>query len=95
MMTTFLHKLMLTCEKASWFIEKNSQDRLTLWERMRLQTHLIVCRFCRLFNQQSRFIDKQLHHLINDPADLSSGPVLDDASKARLEKTVQQQLEIL
>ena len=43
---------MITCKQASQFIS-NSLDRpLTLRERLTLKLHLLLCKYCKRFNQQ-------------------------------------------
>lgn len=54
---------MYTCEQATQMVIKRGQDKLTMGERMKLWMHLAMCKFCSLFEKQSRFLDEQAVHL--------------------------------
>jgi len=43
---------MLSCKQASQLISQSLDRRISLRERISLRLHLVVCDFCRRFNQQ-------------------------------------------
>ena len=53
-----LMKMMITCEQASYLIDKEQYTRLSFKERFDLKIHLMTCKFCRLYKVES--------HMIND-----------------------------
>jgi hypothetical protein len=50
------HLIHITCKKATYLVSKNEEHRLTLLEWLRLQFHLSICSFCRLFQKQTKLI---------------------------------------
>jgi len=55
-------KMMISCESATLFVSKKEEHKLSLRERFQLLIHLAVCKFCRLFEKQNRFLLHQLKH---------------------------------
>ncbi|MEZ5197760.1 MAG: hypothetical protein R2764_15650 [Bacteroidales bacterium] len=58
-----MSKLMYTCEQATQMVIKRGQEKLTKGQKIKLWMHLAMCKFCRLFEKQSRFLDEQAAHL--------------------------------
>lgn len=55
-----LKNTMITCESATQFISQKEERRLTLSSRVKLFIHLAICKFCRLFEKQNKFL---IHHI--------------------------------
>jgi len=53
-------KMMITCKEATFLISKDQQDKLSFLERFRLNLHLMMCKYCRRFKVQVRFISKAI-----------------------------------
>lgn len=51
---------MLDCKKNSQLLSQSLDRPLTLRERFRLKSHLILCRYCRRFGQQLKSISVAL-----------------------------------
>jgi len=51
---------MITCESATQFISQKEEHRLSVSRRIKLFIHLAICKFCRLFEMQNRFL---IHHI--------------------------------
>lgn len=49
---------MITCEEASFLIDKEQYTPLSFKEKFDLKIHLMTCKFCRLYKIES--------HMIND-----------------------------
>lgn len=60
MVDRLIHKLFLSCDEATLYIEENLAKNLTLPQRMRLKGHLFFCKWCRIYNKKVYFIDKAL-----------------------------------
>ena len=69
-----IKKIQNDCRRATYLIEKRQLTKLTFKERIVLAIHLAGCGICRLFQRQSKMINKlmqslhrpsndQLHHL--------------------------------
>ncbi|MCW3463889.1 hypothetical protein [Chitinophaga nivalis] len=54
------HTLFPCCKEATLLAEKRLQQPLPLKERVGLDIHLLLCRHCRRYVQQSKRIDKLL-----------------------------------
>jgi hypothetical protein len=46
----------ITCKQAVDFISKKEEGKLSVTQRLNLWRHLMICRFCRLFQKQNRVI---------------------------------------
>lgn len=55
---------MLNCRQASQFISTSFDRPLTLRERVALGTHLLICKYCKRFNQQLRVINLYVKKLV-------------------------------
>ncbi len=55
-----LKKITYNCRKATFLIEKKSKDQISISEELELKFHLIGCKVCRVFLQQSMLIDRML-----------------------------------
>ncbi len=65
-MSSLLHTIIYSCEKATALIEKMQMQELTLQEKIRLRFHLLSCEPCREYKAQSKMIDDVLKkHFIN------------------------------
>ena len=52
----------ITCKNATYFISKKEEHRLTILEWVKLQFHLSICSFCKLFQKQTKLIGKNAEH---------------------------------
>jgi hypothetical protein len=48
---------MISCKQATELIIKKEQGKLMATQNLQLQPHLAICNMCRLFEEQSAFID--------------------------------------
>lgn len=84
-------KIAYNCRKATLLIEKKQLARLTLRERMELKIHLAGCSVCKLFQQQSVLINKQIRSLLRTPA--QDTRLLDDEYKQVLQDKINEKLK--
>ncbi len=54
---------MLTCMDASHLISESQERKLGFRERMGLKFHLLMCMYCRRFEQQLAFVHRALREL--------------------------------
>ncbi|MFM2157020.1 MAG: hypothetical protein RL516_1769 [Bacteroidota bacterium] len=65
-MSSLLHTIIYSCEKATALIEKMQLQELSLQEKIRLRFHLLSCKPCLEYSTQSKFIDDVLKkHFVN------------------------------
>lgn len=55
-----MKNLMLNCKQATMLIIKNEESKLPLGLKIRLEIHLYLCKLCKLFVRQSKFISKNI-----------------------------------
>ncbi|PKL84319.1 MAG: hypothetical protein CVV24_00480 [Ignavibacteriae bacterium HGW-Ignavibacteriae-3] len=56
-------KILITCEEASFISVRKEEKNLPLGEKIKLFIHLLICKFCRLFNKQQKFLSLQIINL--------------------------------
>lgn len=52
----------ITCKKATFLSSKKEEGKLSWIEKIQLRSHMAICSFCRLFEQQSKIIAHQAKH---------------------------------
>jgi len=57
-MKKLMHKLFLSCLRATELIEKKLHFRLSSKERMQLKIHKMMCDACSSYEKQSVFLEK-------------------------------------
>ncbi|MES2890810.1 MAG: hypothetical protein V4725_02330 [Bacteroidota bacterium] len=57
-----MKKIILSCKKATFLISLREERKLSLPQRLQLQAHLGVCRFCKLFAHQTHLINISAKH---------------------------------
>ena len=61
-----IKKIQYNCREATYLIEKRQHVRLSIKERIHLLIHLSGCSVCRLFQQQSRMINRAMKALFKE-----------------------------
>jgi orotate phosphoribosyltransferase-like protein len=76
-----IHALLLSCNTATFLIERKSLSPLTSLQKFQLKWHLSICDTCKRFQEQSILLDKALEKLAG-----SSGPteITNDALKNQI-----------
>lgn len=65
--------ILYNCRKATFLIEKKNLTNISVREQMELKIHLAACSVCRLYQQQSGFINQMVKkHLVKEPAQVDS-----------------------
>lgn len=88
---------MLSCKQATELASHALDRHLTLWERMNLKTHLMMCNLCRRYQQQIKFLSNNLQCNTAKPADDNANHSLGQLSKdarSRIKKTLENQQDI-
>lgn len=58
---------MLTCRQLTEVVTDYLEGRMSLWQRLRFQMHLGMCRHCRAYLEQMRATVRSLGHLPAEP----------------------------
>lgn len=53
----FIHIFVLSCEKATYLIEKQLHDELGFIDKFQLKIHMSICKLCKASGDKSKFID--------------------------------------
>jgi hypothetical protein len=85
-----IKKIIYNCRHATYLIEKRQFTALTLKERLHLVIHLSGCSVCRLFQRQSRLINRLVRGLFHfaDPEHRK----LDDKFKREMQERINERL---
>ena len=78
-------KLMITCKEATMLSVQKAEINLSFSDRFRLFIHLIICQYCRLFDKQSKMIDKLISNWKTDKK-------LSDIDKTQLQSIIEKEL---
>jgi len=63
MLKKILHITILPCKTITYLIEKRISSSLTLREKIQLELHLIVCKWCAVYNKKVNAIHQILAKL--------------------------------
>jgi hypothetical protein len=55
-----MHRLILSCLKATEIIEKGLNFKLSLKEKLQLKVHKMMCDACARYEKQSLFLDRAI-----------------------------------
>jgi hypothetical protein len=84
-----LKKIAYNCKKATFLIEKQQIEEITIREKMELKVHLTGCSICVTYMQQSAIINQMARKLFNsDYRELK----LDNGFKEQLQERINKQI---
>jgi hypothetical protein len=86
-----IKKIQYDCRHATYLIEKRQHRLLTIRERIELAIHLSGCSVCRLFQRQSRWINRMLSSLFHSAEGGENR--LDDEYKRQLQEKINERLK--
>ncbi len=66
-MNNAMHRMMLSCDTATFYIIKKDYQKLSCKENLQLKMHLMGCKLCRSFNEQNTIITDNLNSLKQNP----------------------------
>jgi hypothetical protein len=85
-----IKKIQYNCRHATYLIEKRQHTSLTMKERVHLIIHLAGCSVCRLFQRQSRMINRAARELFQQSA--GEQHTLDDMFKREMQDRINERL---
>ncbi len=80
------NKLMITCKEATMLSVQKAEINLSFSDRFRLFVHLMICQYCRLFDKQTKMINKILSKWETDKK-------LSDIEKNTLQNIIEQEIK--
>lgn len=75
------------CQQASRLVSDSCERTLSPIERLRLKLHLLMCRLCRRYEREVRFMQELLNRLQQDAPGTDAR--LSDADRERIRKALQ------
>ena len=83
-------KFMISCDEATTICDKNQYGEASLSEKISLNIHLIICKYCKQYTKQNGLMS-QIFGKYLAPCDGSEK--LSKEAKVELEKNLQKELE--
>jgi len=80
-------KVIIPCDEAAHVCDKTQYKEATLWEKIKLNMHLIYCRACRKYTKNNAKLTKT----INTAKVECMGKVAKEALKENFEKVLSEQ----
>jgi len=80
----------LTCDEATQICDKSQYKEATLWEKIKLNLHLLLCRRCGLYSKQNNVMTKCLEKHKNE--DCSKNNCLCAEEKEVMEKKLKENI---
>jgi predicted anti-sigma-YlaC factor YlaD len=56
------NKIMISCNEANHNCDKSQYNEATLWEKFKLNIHLIYCRACRKYSKNNSKLTKMMNN---------------------------------
>lgn len=85
-----LTKIAYNCRKATFLIEKQQIDKITLREKLELKLHLAGCAICVTFMRQSAVINQMARKLVDRDYNALK---LDEGFKEQLQQRINNRLD--
>lgn len=85
-----IKKIQYNCRHATYLIEKRQLTSLTIKERLFLVIHLAGCSVCRLFQRQSRMINRMVRGFFH--ASRAEDRKLDEDFKREMQERINERL---
>ncbi|OCA76036.1 hypothetical protein BBI01_04895 [Chryseobacterium artocarpi] len=58
MIRKILHMLFLPCSEATLLMEKRNANSISAQENRKLNRHLMICKWCKMYNEKLAVLDK-------------------------------------
>ena len=84
-----MHAVMLSCDDATFLISKAQYNSLNFRERIQLKLHLMGCKFCSLFEDQSQVLTDKINDINLHNVEFK----LSDKAKEDISKSIDRQLD--
>ena len=81
------YKLFVSCDKAAHTCDKTQYSDASLWEKIKLNIHLLYCKACRKYSSNNGKLTKLMHKPEVDCLKVSEKEKLQETFKKELEKT--------
>jgi len=66
MIQKIIHWVIMPCSQATLYIERNNNNNLSYFERLRLYIHLFSCKWCKNYSKKVSLLDKTIKKIIQN-----------------------------
>ena len=80
-------KILVSCDEANHFCDKTQYNEASIWEKIKLNIHLIYCKACRKYSANNN----KLSELIKDPKVINIDSSIKNDMKEQLKKKMAEQ----
>lgn len=86
-----LHFFFLSCQEATFLIEKKLHNCLSFKEKIQLKGHLLFCKWCDVYRKKTDFLHQFLKHYLKNEKDENITQHTDiESFKEKLKKKIRQ-----
>ena len=89
-MNKLMQLILLSCKKASFFVEKEQDNSLSFIEKLQLNIHMGICDKCSAYQKQSIFINNAIK---KNKSSVLLQKQLSNDSKEKMRSTIDSQLK--
>lgn len=83
-------KIKISCDEATQICDKSQYGEATLWEKIKLNLHLLLCHHCKTYTKQNTLITKIIGKYL-EPSEKSKP--LSTKEKAKLKTNLQEKIQ--
>lgn len=78
----------ITCDEATTICDKTQYKEATLWEKIKLNIHLLYCKHCGIYSKQNAVMTKCYEKYIN--SNTNENQILGEEEKAYMEQKIKE-----
>jgi hypothetical protein len=78
--------LMINCKEATYLVDKKFETRIGLNQQVKLKFHLILCKVCATYQNQSLVLNNSFKKTLADESNMVFVNELKEKIKARIDK---------
>ncbi len=82
-------KLEMTCDEATMICDKSQYKESSLFERIKLQIHLLQCKVCAMYSKQNNWLTKVYKNKAKDYQVKSTRLCMSDEEKEKLRRELE------
>ena len=76
-------KILITCRDATNFISQKEEGKISFNHRIKLAIHLLICKFCKLFYKQNKFLTQNFQNIRTEDS-------LTEEEQTKLTRTIEE-----
>lgn len=84
-----MKKLIISCKEATTICTKNQYNEASVYEKIQLKIHLVICYYCRIFSIQNFLISQLLNQVKKNQQKVQFTP----AEKQQLQQQINQEIK--